>query len=76
MIKEAAIRKNGVVFTGRRHNDILCDKSRPFGFLRGGEQGFITDSGVFMNREDAAVLAYFYGQIKVPKDKLYSEDLY
>lgn len=76
MIKEAAILKNGIIYTGKRHNIILCDKSRPFQFLQNGEQGFITDKGEFLNREDAAKHAFQCGQIKVEKKRLLSEDLY
>ena len=81
MIKEAAIMKDGVVYTGRRHNNILCDKSRPFAFLRDGEQGFVTDEGKFVTREEALVIALQCGQVTMdkkhnPQDQLLSEDLY
>jgi hypothetical protein len=82
MIKEAAILKDGIVYTGHRHNNILCDKSRPFAFLRDGIQGFVTDTGIFMNRKDAANHAFECGQTKEnknitrPSTGLLSEDLY
>lgn len=44
-----------------------------------GEQGFIMDSGRFVNRELALNIAICYGQITVKhgsKTKLYSEDLW
>ena len=78
MIKEAAIRKDGVVYTGRRHNDILGDDSRPFGFLKGGEQGFVTWGGEFLNRFEACAHAIACGQVRAENvsGRLYSEDLY
>lgn len=39
-------------------------------------QGFITNKGRFVNREEAAVIAYNCGQIQKPINKLFSEDLY
>jgi len=75
MIKEAAIRKDGIVYTGRRHCYILRDVE-PFGFLKDGEQGFVTDKGDFVNRKEAAKIAYECEQIPSPKRILFSEDLY
>ncbi len=40
------------------------------------EQGFWTNDGKFLNREDAAKLAYKNGQIKEEKKELFSEDLW
>lgn len=45
------------------------------------EQGFIDwneerGNGKFISREEAAKLAYEYGQIKEPKSELFSEDLW
>lgn len=76
MIVESAIRKDGVVYRGHRHNNILCDKSRPFGFLKKGEQGFVTDKGEFLSRGAAAEHAFECGQIKEKKRTIYSEDLW
>lgn len=39
-------------------------------------QGFVTSSGRFVNREEAAKIAYSCGQIKELKNNLFSEDLY
>ena len=77
-IKEAAIEWEGVVYTGKRHNLILHDSSRPLGFLKSGKQGFITTEGRFVDRKEGAKIALESGQIKElnwPPD-LYSEDLY
>ena len=82
MIILAAIKKNGIVYigkTGQRHSDILCDKSRPFGFLKRGIQGFVDDKGIFYNRHDAAIHTFECGQLpndgKCP-DIIMSEDLW
>ena len=76
MIVHSAILKDGIIYTGKRHCDILCDKSRSFGFLKNGQQGFITDNGIFLDRYAAATYAYSNGQIKQTKLRLYSEDLW
>jgi len=76
MIVESAIRKDGIVYKGRRHNNILCDTSRPFGFLKNGEQGFVTDMGNFLSRRAAAEHAFECGQLKEKKRILCSEDLW
>lgn len=39
-------------------------------------QGFLTTKNRFVDRKEAAVLAYSAGQISEPKEELYSEDLY
>lgn len=73
-IKQAAILYNGVIFKGDRHRNIIAaNKHIP---LNKGEEGFITSSGMFLNRKEAAKIAYMTGQIKKPKQKLISEDLY
>ena len=64
MIVSAAIIKDGIIYTGKRHNNILCDKSRPFAFLHDAEQGFVTDTGEYLNRMDACKHAIECGQIK------------
>ena len=73
MIIKAAIIKDGVIYTGKRHHNILFAAK---GALKCGEQGFITDKGEFVNREKAAQIAYECGQIPNPKSELFSEDLY
>jgi hypothetical protein len=64
------------IYTGKRHNEILCDKSRPFGYLRCAQQGFVTDSGEFLDRKAAADYAILHGQIKKQTLRLTSEDLW
>jgi len=80
MIKEAAVLKYGVVFTGKRHNNIFNSaQALGLGFagLRGGEQGFVTESGEYVNRRKAFEIALACGQVEErEKRKLFSEDLY
>jgi hypothetical protein len=74
VIKQAAILYNGVIFKGDRHRNIIsANKHIP---LKNGIEGFITTQGLFLNREEAAKIAYMTGQIKNKKLKLISEDLY
>ena len=82
MITLAAIKKDGVVYVGKpreRHNHILCDGSRPFGFLKRGTQGFVDETGKFYTRQEAARHAFDCGQLpddtECPKIIL-SEDLW
>lgn len=77
MIKEAAILKDGVVYVGHRHDSICKAYSKGF-FNRdtGRIQGFVTNTGEFVDRKEAARIAFECGQIKKPVDGLVSEDLY
>jgi hypothetical protein len=77
MIIKAAIRKDGIIYIGKRHYNIL-GTVLPFGYLRDGNQGFVTDTGEFVDRIEAARIAIECGQIKELKwpPNLYSEDLY
>ncbi len=75
MIVESAILKDGKIYTGHRHHNIL-NSAVPFGFLKDGVQGFVTDSGKFLNREEAAKYAFDCGQINKETKTLYSEDLW
>lgn len=68
----------GFVLTGRRHHNILA----LFGLLGHNHldynkiQGFITSKNQFVDRTEAAKIAYEAGQIDGPSDYLISEDLY
>lgn len=73
-IKQAAILYNGVVFKGDRHRNIISNY--PHVNLKQGKEGFLTSSGMFLDRVEAAKIAYMTGQIKSKKKKLISEDLY
>lgn len=77
MIKIAAIkRKDGTVFTGRNHAQII--QTRTFdnvSELKGGEQGFITEANRFVGRTEAAEIALKAEQISKPTTQLFSEDI-
>lgn len=79
-IKESAILQNGVVYTGRRHHDVIRLITTTTGIRPvNGEQGFVTEDGTFVNREEAAKIALESGQItklKYNSKELFSEDLY
>ena len=77
MIVHSAIRKEGKIYTGKRHCDIINDYSYPFGFFKWCDQGFITNRGVFLDRIEAGKHALECGQIKrLDLDgRLYSGDL-
>lgn len=78
-IKEAAIIHDGVVWTGRRHSDviqkIIAELGREAAPVR-GEQGFVTECGKFLGRKDAAQVAFEAGQVLILHPILMSEDLY
>lgn len=79
MIVEAAIRQNGVIYTGHRHPNIIQDMvSQGLPTPITGEQGFIDEHKAFYNRIDAAAHALQCNQISSLKwpPYLYSEDLY
>ena len=82
-IKSAAIFYNGVIYTGNSHADIGFDMieknvcKRPF---PGREaQGFITEDGKFVSREEALEIAIESGQVvrgqTRKSNELFSEDL-
>ncbi len=78
-IKEAAIVHAGKVWTGRRHHDVIRKIVEQCGMEAApvlGCQGFVTECGVFLDREEAAFVAFAAGQIPMQKDTLFSEDLY
>lgn len=75
-IAEAAIRYKGQIFTGRKHYMIMQKYYRETGDMIGGEEGFVTDTGRFVSRTEAARIAFAAGQIKLPKAELTSDDLY
>ena len=81
MIKAAAIRyPDGKVLTSHRHAHIIkkyAGSGATAKSSRTGVQGFITTSGYFVNRKDAALIAIESGQ--VPEDygdTLFSEDVW
>lgn len=82
MIRHAAILKDGIIYIGHRHHDcirVMSDCGMPWPVDKGGEQGFITVYGEFVDRQEAFVLAKKYGQLRSKIHEpgtLYSEDLY
>jgi len=77
MIKSAAIKQNGKIYTGRMHGEIIYDMVLIDGVKPpiDGEQGFITDDGKFVDRKEAAKIAFECGQTKKQLDFLYSDEL-
>ena len=77
MIVRSAILKEGIIYTGHRHHDCIHEIVTRTGVRpAGGEQGFLTDEGRFLNRVEAVDHALKCGQIKEWKKRLYSEDLW
>lgn len=72
---------SGFVLGGLRHNNIIGvlpinNTHRNDGKEYKTTQGFITSTGRFVTREEAALIAYNAGQIKEQVKRLFSEDLY
>ena len=78
-IKEAAIQHEGKVWTGHRHSDviykIIAECGKEAAPVR-GTQGFVTECGKFLNRKEAAKVAFESGQMSEDVGCLMSEDLY
>lgn len=79
----AACRKEGVIFAGARHYDLVMQVQMDATGTDGPcDEGFIDQWGVFMNRKEALAVATAAGQINArrektwPEDELFSEDLY
>lgn len=79
----AAIKKNGIVFTGVRHGHIIqsmvdvgfiTDMKRDY--VHSHEQGFIDEHGDFWDRTESRQIAIHAGQIQPDHGTLYSEDLW
>ena len=78
MITVAAIRHDGVIYIGARHD--ICYLSAAVQ-LNGkmpaeSEAGFLTHAGEFLDRKEAARHAFECGQLHVYSDSLMSEDLW
>jgi hypothetical protein len=77
-IASAAIRQDGKVHTGKRHDLIIHAIYAVTGKRVTGEQGFVTSAGDFVDREEAARIAIAAGQITKlshHSTKLFSEEL-
>jgi hypothetical protein len=82
-IKCAAIIYNGTIYEGESHCKIghkmlsnkVCNRPFPVGVA----QGFVTEDGKFVSREEAFIMAMNEGQIELGKTshsrQLFSEDL-
>lgn len=70
----------GIVFCGWRHPNCIYQKYAITGLRDAesgeNEQGFLTNKNRFVNREEAAIIAFNAGQITKELNTLYSEDLY
>lgn len=79
MVVCSAVKKDGIVYVGRRHNNIRDNMVANGISFKGCEQGFLDKEGRFLNRTEAAIDALACGQIKELKfseTELFSEDLY
>jgi hypothetical protein len=77
--------ESGFVICGRRHHNCISMFAKMVGFpydenahalMRTERQGFLTNTDRFVEREEAAQIAFEAGQIKQHKIVLFSEDLY
>lgn len=70
----------GFVLCGRRHHNINNTLYQVFGLRTASfdrvEQGFLTSLDRFVDRTEAARIAFNAGQTKTLEQKLYSENLY
>lgn len=65
------------IMCGKRHSDILkLMYDLGIEYQKPEEQGFLTSYDTFVDREQAAIIAYTSGQIKERKKILFSEDLW
>lgn len=81
LIVEAALRKQGRVFSvpkPGRHDKVIqeaCDTLK-IDYIGEHEQGFTTSDGRFVDREEAARIAYDAGQVSIKLNQLFSEDVW
>jgi hypothetical protein len=78
-IAAAAILRDGRAWTGIRHHLIMRQMVEELGpgiAPIDDPQGFVTDDGRFVEREEAAKIAFDAGQIQKPKKVLFSEDVF
>jgi len=78
MITQAAIKHNDQVHVGKNHGDIMYRMitERNFNYDKPlYTEGFVNDTGTFLNRSQAAEEAFKCGQIPAKKLSLFSYDL-
>jgi hypothetical protein len=75
----------GIVLCGWRHANIIAQMQATMGLrsvIKGDnsvgyyEQGFLTSDNIFVDRFEAAKIAFESGQLKIQKPYLFSEDLW
>ena len=75
----AAVRlDNGLIFTGKNHSDVILTSIKVNHIeehFSQDKQGFVTSEFRYVNRKEAAQIAYNSGQIKEKAEVLISEDL-
>lgn len=81
MIVKAAILHDDQIYTGKRHCDVIYEMTRDgICWCSSDIEGFVTDTGEFLNRKDARQHFINVGQVSISgelrRDALYSEDLY
>lgn len=59
-----------------RHSSLIRAIADAAGVPVNGVQGFVTDRNTFVDRAEAANIAFAAGQVDAPKDELFSEDLW
>lgn len=77
MIKSPAIRHQDKTFVGLCHANIMIRMVREGSFDETLDfvEGFVTETGEFVNRSEAAVIAFNCGQIQNKKYNLFSVDI-
>lgn len=73
--------KTGFVVCGRRHHNCFTTVAMLMGIRKERPtkeevQGFLTNKDRFVDRYEAAQIALASGQIKEPKERLFSEDVW
>jgi len=77
-IINAAILYGGKIYKGHRHADIMGEiwSTLPDAHFPQSIQGFLTDTGRFVSRDEASLIAFRAGQTKTQKERLLSEHLW
>ena len=74
LVESAILYPSGKIYKGKRHNNCFEKARMNFESNKSHEiQGFMTDTGVFLDREKALIHARIVGQIKHDQELLGSE---
>lgn len=77
LIKHAAWKRKDGSYAKGKHHGICLQTSPPDTCLKGRDaQGFLTDKGRFVGREEAAEIAFKAGQIDEQPSILFSEHMW